>query len=328
MAQTSRMEYRRLGNTGIKVSALSFGSWVTFNTQLDTDLALECMQAAHDAGCNFFDNAEVYAGGKSEEIMGQALAQLGWPRWSYLVTTKLYWGIHSDRVNMRDTLNRKYLRQAIDASLERLGLDFVDVVYCHRADPETPLEETVWTMSEMVSQGKALYWGTSEWPVTAVREAIAIADRHHLHAPVTEQSQYNLLDRHKVEVEFAGLFAETGYGNTTWSPLASGLLTGKYRDGIPADSRASLAGYGWFAERANDAELLARIERLRPIADRLGCSMAQLSLAWCTKHPMVATVITGASRPSQVVENFDALDVMPLITDEVKAEIEAAVSGE
>jgi voltage-dependent potassium channel beta subunit len=286
------------------------------------------MQAAHDAGCNFFDNAEVYAGGRSEEIMGQALAQLGWPRWSYLVTTKLYWGIHRDAVNMRDTLNRKYLRQAIDGSLERFGLDFVDIVYCHRADPDTPLEETVWTMSEMVSQGKALYWGTSEWSADAVRKAIAIADRHHLHPPVTEQSQYNLLDRHKVEVEFADLFAETGYGNTTWSPLASGLLSGKYRDGIPADSRASLEGYGWFAERANDAELLARIERLRPIADRLGCSMAQLALAWCTKHPMVATVITGASRPSQVVENFDAVDVMPLITDDVKAEIEQAVSGD
>jgi voltage-dependent potassium channel beta subunit len=328
MAKESRMEYRRLGNTGVKVSALSFGSWVTFSNQLDTDLALECMQAAHDAGCNFFDNAEVYAGGRSEEIMGQALAQLGWPRWSYLVTTKLYWGIHRDPVNMRDTLNRKYLRQAIDGSLERFGLDFVDVVYCHRADPDTPLEETVWTMSEMVSQGKALYWGTSEWSADAVREAIAIADRHHLHSPVTEQSQYNLLDRHKVEVEFADLFAETGYGNTTWSPLASGLLTGKYRDGIPADSRAALEGYGWFAERANDGELLARVERLRPIADRLGCSMAQLALAWCTKHPMVATVITGASRPSQVVENFDALDVMPLITDEVKAEIEQAVSGD
>ncbi|HSJ90775.1 MAG TPA: aldo/keto reductase [Ilumatobacter sp.] len=320
-----KMEYRRLGNTGVKVSVLSFGSWVTFDNQLDEDLALECMQAAHDAGCNFFDNAEAYAGGKSESIMGRVLRDLDWPRWSYLVTTKLYWGLHGDDPNMRNTLNRKYLTQAIDASLERFGLDFVDVVYCHRADPDTPMEETVWTMSEMVSQGKALYWGTSEWSADEIRHAIEIAERHHLHKPVTEQSQYNLLERDKVEREYARLYADTGYGNTTWSPLASGLLTGKYRDGIPEDSRASLQGYDWLAESMSDQDAIARIERLRPIADRLDCSMAQLALAWCTKHPMVATVITGASRASQVVENFGALDVIPLLTDEVKAEMEQAL---
>lgn len=320
-----RMQYRRLGATGVKVSVLSFGSWVTFDNQLDTDLALECMQAAHDAGCNFFDNAESYAAGRSEEIMGRALRELGWPRWSYLVTTKLFWGIHGDDPNMRNTLNRKYLAQAIDASLERFGLDFVDVVYCHRADPDTPLEETVWAMSDMVSQGKALYWGTSEWSADEIRSAIAIADRHHLHKPVTEQSQYNLLERRKVEHEYARLFADTGYGNTIWSPLASGLLTGKYRDGIPAESRATLANYAWMVDKMTDRVALERIERLRPVADRLGCSMAQLSLAWCTLHPMVSTVITGASRPGQVVENFDALDVIPLLTDEVVAEIEAAI---
>jgi voltage-dependent potassium channel beta subunit len=324
--ESQKMEYRRLGNTGVKISALSFGSWVTFNTQLDTDLALECMQIAHDAGCNFFDNAEAYAGGKSETIMGQALAQLSWPRWSYLVTTKLFWGIHDDPINMRNTLNRKYLSQAIDASLERFGLDFVDVVYCHRADPDTPIEETVWAMSDMVAQGKALYWGTSEWPAADIRQAIDVAERHHLHKPVTEQSEYNLLNRKPVEEEYARLYADTRYGNTIWSPLASGLLTGKYRDGIPDDSRAALRGYGWLKAQMSDADVIAKVERLRPIADRLGCTMAQLALAWCTKHPMVSTVITGASRPSQVVENFATLDVIPLVTDDVKAEIEAALS--
>ena len=321
-----KMEYRRLGNAGVKVSVLSFGSWVTFDNQLDTDLALNCMQAAHDAGCNFFDNAEAYAGGKSETIMGEALRELGWPRWSYVVTTKLFWGLHGNDPNMRNTLNRKYLAQAIDASLERFGLDFVDVVYCHRADPDTPIEETVWAMSDMVSQGKALYWGTSEWSADEIRHAIDVAERHHLHKPVTEQSQYNILERTKVEVEYARLHEDTGYGNTIWSPLASGLLTGKYRDGIPEDSRAALAGYGWLAERMTDAEAIAKIENLRPIADRLGCTMAQLALAWCTKHPMVSTVITGASRVEQVVQNFEALDVIPLLTKDVKAEMEAAVS--
>jgi voltage-dependent potassium channel beta subunit len=320
-----QMEYRRLGNSGVKVSVLGFGSWVSFDNQMGTDAALECMQAAHDAGCNFFDNAEAYAGGKSERIMGEALQRLGWPRWSYVLTTKLYWGIHGDDPNMRNTLNRKYLMQAIDASLERFGLDFVDVVYCHRADPDTPMEETVWAMSDMVSQGKALYWGTSEWAADEIRHAIDIADRHHLHRPVTEQSQYNLLERDKVEVEYARLHQETGYGNTTWSPLASGLLTGKYRDGIPDDSRASLEGYDWLREQMSDHGAIERIERLRPIAERLDCSMAQLSIAWCAKHPMVSSVITGASRRSQVEENMGALGVIPLITSEVKDEIEHAI---
>ena len=320
-----KMEYRRLGNSGVKVSVLGFGSWVTFDGQMDTDIALECMQAAHDAGCNFFDNAEAYAAGRSEAMMGRALRDLGWQRWSYVVTTKLFWGLHGDDPNMRNTLNRKYLMQAIDGSLERFGLDFVDVVYCHRADPDTPMEETVWAMSDMITAGKALYWGTSEWSADEIRHAIDIAQRHHLHAPITEQSQYNILERRKVEREYARLHADTGYGNTTFSPLAAGLLTGKYRDGIPEDSRAALAGYEWFKERVDDEAVIAKIERLRPIAARLGCSMAQLSLAWVTKHPMVASVITGASRPSQVVENMEALDVIPLLTDEVKAEMERAV---
>jgi voltage-dependent potassium channel beta subunit len=320
------MEYRRLGSTGLKVSVLSFGSWVTFDTQLDNSLAVDCMAAAGEAGCNFFDNAEAYAGGKSEEIMGHALRELGWPRWSYVLTTKVYWGIHGETPNMRNTLNRKYLMQAIDGSLERFGLDFVDVLYCHRADPGTPLEETVWAMSDIISAGKAHYWGTSEWSADEIRGAIEIAERHHLHKPVTEQSQYNLLERKKVEKEYARINADFDYGNTIWSPLASGLLTGKYRDGIPEDSRAALAGYGWLAGRMSDAEAIARVEKLRPIADRLGCTMAQLALAWCTKNPHVSSVITGASKVSQVEQNFAALDVIPLLTDEVKEEMEAAVA--
>jgi voltage-dependent potassium channel beta subunit len=320
-----QMEYRRLGRTGIKLSVLSFGSWVTFNNQLKDDVAMECMQVAHDAGCNFFDNAEVYAGGESEAVMGRVLAELGWPRWSYVLTTKVFWGIH-DAPNVRHTLNRKYLLQAIDGSLDRLQQDFVDILYCHRADPETTLEETVWAMSDIVASGKALYWGTSEWAADEIRGAIEIAERHHLHKPVTEQPEYNLMARERVEEEYARVFAETGYGATTWSPLASGLLTGKYRDGIPADSRGALAGYGWLQKQLSDDVAIAKVERLRPIAGDLGCTLAQLALAWCTKNPHVSTVITGASRPSQVVENFGALGVIPMLDAEVLERIDAALA--
>ena len=320
----TEMQYRRLGRTGIKVSVLSFGSWVTFDNQLKDDLAMECMQAARDAGCNFFDNAEAYAGGESEAIMGRVLTELGWPRWSYVLTTKVFWGIH-DAPNMRNTLNRKYLMHAIEGSLERLAVDFVDVLYCHRSDPDTTLEETVWAMSDIVSSGKALYWGTSEWSADEIRGAIDIAERHHLHKPVTEQPQYNLLERRRVEREYARLFTDTGYGATIWSPLASGLLTGKYRDGIPQDSRGALEGYGWLAKNLSDERAVAKVERLRPIADELGCSLAQLALAWCTANPNVSTVITGASRPSQVVENFTALDVIAALDGDVLERIDAAV---
>jgi voltage-dependent potassium channel beta subunit len=321
---SSKMEYRRLGGSGLKVSALGFGSWVTFDTQMDLTPALECMQAARDAGCNFFDNAEAYAGGKSEEIMGRALRELGWPRWSYVVTTKLYWGIHDDP-NMKFTLNRKYLMHGIDGSLERFGLDFVDVVYCHRSDPDTPMLETVRAMSDIVSSGRALYWGTSEWSADEIRHAIDLAELHHLHAPITEQSQYNLIERRRVEKEYARLHAETGYGNTIWSPLASGLLTGKYRDGVPDGSRAALEGYEWLRDRLTDADALARVEALRPIADRLGCSMSQLAIAWCTRHPMVSSVITGASRVEQVRENFGSLEVMEALDDSIAEEMVAAL---
>ena len=319
------MEYRRLGGTGLKVSVLSFGSWVTFGPQLAGNLAEDCLSAAYDAGVNFFDNAEAYAGGESERIMGEAIRSLGWERNSYVISTKLFWGLGSG-VNMRNTLNRKYLMQAIDGSLDRLGLDFVDLVYCHRADPDTPLEETVWAMSDMISAGKALYWGTSEWPAEALREAWDIAERHHLHKPVVEQPQYNLLWRDRVEQEYAPLYEGIGLGLTTRSPLASGLLSGKYLDGVPEGSRATLPGYEWLRDLLTDADRNQSVARLQEIADELGCTLAQLSIAWCAKNPNVSSVITGASRVEQVHENLAALEVMPKLTDEVMARIQAAVA--
>ena len=320
-----KMIYRRLGRSGLQVSLFSFGSWVSFDNQMKDDLAMECMQTAFDAGCNFFDNAEAYAAGESEAIMGRVIAELGWRRSNYVLSSKFFWGI--DGVpNMRNTLNRKYLMQAIDGSLERMGVDFLDLIFCHRADPDTPIEETVWAMSDIVASGKALYWGTSEWSADEIRAAWEIAERHHLHKPVMEQPQYNLLDRTKVEEEYARLYTDLGLGTTIWSPLASGLLTGKYKDGIPADSRGALAGYEWLASRLSDDAELAKVERLRPIAEDLGCTLAQMSLAWCAANPNVSTVITGASRPSQVAENFGAIDVLPLLTPEVMQRIEAAVA--
>jgi voltage-dependent potassium channel beta subunit len=322
----SKMVYRRLGRSGLKLSTLSLGSWVTFDTQLNDDLALECMQTAFDAGCNFFDNAEAYAGGESEAIMGRVIAKLGWPRRSFVMSTKFFWGINGDVPNMRNTLNRKYLMQAVEGSLDRLRVDFIDLIFCHRADPETPIEETVWAMHDIVSSGKALYWGTSEWTADEIRAAWEIAERHHLHKPVMEQPQYNLLERDRVETEYARLYDDIGLGLTTWSPLASGLLTGKYAAGIPADSRGALPEYGWLARRLTDPTAAAKVERLRPIASELGCTLAQLSIAWCAKNPHVSTVITGASRASQVTENFAALDVLELLTPDVMARIDEAVS--
>ncbi|CAB4364788.1 unannotated protein [freshwater metagenome] len=323
---TSRMQYRRLGRSGLQVSILSFGSWVTFDTQLGDQMAIECMQTAYDAGCNFFDNAEAYAGGKSEEQMGRVFKELGWARNSYVVSSKFFWGIDGRRPNMQNTLNRKYLMQAMDGSLERMQLDFLDLIFCHRPDPKTPIEETVWAMSDIVSSGKALYWGTSEWAADEIRAAWEIAERHHLHKPVMEQPQYNLLTRGKVEWEYARLYDDIGLGTTIWSPLASGLLTGKYKDGVPQDSRGALAGYEWLTGRVTDAASLAKVELLRPIAQELGCTLAQLSIAWCAANPHVSTVITGASRASQVLENFAALDVLPLLTPDVMARIDTAVS--
>jgi voltage-dependent potassium channel beta subunit len=318
------MEYRRLGRSGLKVSVLSFGSWVTFGNQLDVGLARDCLSAAWEGGMNFFDNAEVYAGGESERIMGKAVAELGWPRHSYVISTKFFWGIH-DTENMRNTLNRKYLAQAIDSSLERMGLEFLDLVFCHRADPDTPIEETVWAMSDMVSSGKALYWGTSEWTADEIRAAWEIAERHHLHKPVMEQPQYNLFERRRVEKEYARLYDDLGLGLTTWSPLASGLLTGKYLDGVPEGSRAALPGYEWLRDQLTDPKRNDQVRSLAAIAERLDCSLSQLAIAWCAANPNVSTVITGASRAEQVTENLGAMAVLAKLTPDVMGEIAAAV---
>jgi len=318
------MDYRRLGRSGLQVSVLSLGSWVTFGEQMNLDRAIECLDAAYAAGVNFFDNAESYAGGESEKIMGQAINKLGWPRHSYVISTKVFWGLH-DMPNMKNTLNRKYLMQAIDGSLERLGLDFVDLLFCHRADPNTTIEETTHAMSDIVASGKALYWATSEWTPDEIRAAWEIADRHGWHKPVAEQSQYNLFRRMRIEIEYLRLYEEIGLGTTIYSPLASGLLSGKYLDGIPADSRGALEGYEWLQHSLNDDKTKDKVRALKAVADDLGCTTAQLALAWCTKNKRVSTVITGASRPEQVRENMQALDVAKRLDRDVMARIEAAV---
>ena len=319
----TQMPYNRQGRCGLQVSALSFGSWVTFGEQMDVGLAKDCLEIARAGGVNFFDNAEVYAGGASEQIMGRAIAELGWERHSYVVSTKLFWGIHGDVPNMSNTLNRKYLLQGIDRSLERFGLDFVDLLYCHRPDPNTPIEETVWAMSDIVSSGKALYWGTSEWSADEIRAAWEIAERHHLHKPVVEQPQYNLFETRKVEQEYARLYEDIGLGLTTWSPLASGLLSGKYIDGVPDGSRASLPGYEWLRELLTDESRNQKVRELMVIADRLEVSVAQLTIAWCAKNPNVSTVILGASSAAQVEENLGALVALERLSDDVVSEMNA-----
>ena len=320
----AKMEYRRLGRSGLKVSVLSFGSWVTFGNanQLETaNQAAACWSAAKEAGVNFFDNAEAYSAGESERVMGAAIRELGWQRYEYIISTKLFWGLH-EIPNMRNTLNRKYLSQAIDGSLERLGLDFVDLVFCHRPDPKTPIEETVWAMSDMITQGKALYWGTSEWSADEIRAAYDVADRHHLHKPLMEQPQYNIFWRERVEKEYARLYEDIGLGTTIWSPLSSGLLTGKYLNGVPEGSRATLPGYEWLKGMLTDPERNKKVSELKTIADELDITLTQLSLAWCVKNPHVSTVITGASSPEQVTENMTALDAVDLLTKEVMDRID------
>ena len=316
------MEYRRLGRTGIRVSELSFGSWVTFHNQADVKSAVEMMAAAHDAGVNFFDNAEVYAGGKSEEVMGEALKKLKWRRSSYLVSTKFFWGLH-DGVNERNTLNRKRLIEGINGSLERFQLDYVDLIYCHRPDKNTPIEETVWAMHNIIEWGKALYWGTSEWSAAEIVAALEIAERHHMHKPVTEQPVYNLFERHRFSNEYERVYREYGYGTTTWSPLASGMLTGKYNQGIPEGSRGTLKGYDWLHDELTDKERIAMVEELEPLAKELGCTLSQLSIAWCLKNPYVSTVITGASRVEQVHENLKATEIAPRLSAQILARIDA-----
>lgn len=320
------MPYRRLGRSGLKVSLLSLGSWVTFGGQMDEDLAFACMVAGREGGINFFDNAESYARGESERLMGRALQRAGWTRSSYVVSTKFFWGLDGG-VNTSHTLNRKYLMQAMDGSLSRLQLDFVDLVFCHRPDPETPVEETVWAMHDLVTAGKALYWGTSEWPADDIRAAFEIAERHHLRQPVMEQTEYNLFSRRRVEEEYRRLYQDCGLGLTTWSPLASGLLTGKYLDGVPAGSRAELPGYEWLRATLTDPGRNQVVRRLQAVAERLGCTLAQLAIAWCAANPHVSSVITGASSTAQVQENLGALEVLPRLTAAVRAEILSLVGG-
>jgi voltage-dependent potassium channel beta subunit len=324
------MNYRRLGRSGLKVSELSFGSWVTYGNQVDTRAARELMAAAFDAGVNFFDNAEIYARGQSEEIMGAVLKELDWPRLKYVISTKFYWGLASGKgafPNERNTLNRKYLRQAIDGSLARLQLDYVDLVFCHRPDPETPIEETVWAMHDMIERGRALYWGTSEWSADDIRAAWDIADRRNLHKPVMEQPQYNLLHRKRVEKEYARLYEDIGLGLTTWSPLASGLLSGKYRNGVPLGSRGALETYAFLRESLTDPVKNRVVGELEAVASDVGATLAQLALAWCLMNRHVSTVITGATRVEQVVENMKALDVAARLTPDVALRIEGIVGS-
>jgi len=319
------MQYRRLGRAGLKVSALSYGSWVTYANQIDVALARECMAAAYDAGINFFDNAEGYASGQSEIVMGEALKQLKWPRLNYVVSTKFFWGLSgaSGPVNGSHTLNRKYLMQAIDGSLQRMQLDHIDLVFCHRPDPNTPIEETVHALSDIIQQGKALYWGTSEWSADDIRAAYDIAERHHLHKPVMEQPQYHLFHRKRVEEEYAPLYRDIGLGLTTWSPLASGLLTGKYKGGIPADSRGAIPSMSFLRERLTDQERNAAVAKLEAIARELGGTVAQLAIAWASHNPHVSTVILGASKVTQLKENLDAQKLADKLTPDVLARIDA-----
>lgn len=320
------MQYNRLGSAGIQVSQLSFGSWVTFGPQVDESKAAQLMKQAYDAGVNFFDNAEAYSGGDAELLMGRAIKKLGLRRSSYLVSSKFFWGLH-ERPNEKNTLNRKYLMQAIDGSLKRFGLEHLDLIFCHRPDPSTPLEETVRAMSDIVSQGKALYWGTSEWTGEQILEAWRIADRHHLHKPQMEQPQYNIFTREKVERDFAPLYKEIGLGLTTWSPLASGLLTGKYTKGVPQGSRAALPGYEWLKDRVLNPERLQAVTRLESVAKDLGCSVGQLAIAWCLKNQNVSTVILGATSAEQLTQNLEAARFVEKLDGAVMGEIERAVAG-
>jgi len=321
------MKYGYLGRTGLKISKLSFGSWVTFGHQMGVDAVAETMKTAFDAGCIFFDNAEVYAAGQSETLMGEALKQLGWGRDEYLVSTKIFWG--GDGPNQRG-LSRKHIVEGTQAALKRLQLEHVDLVYCHRPDPHTPIEETVRAMNHVLDRGYAFYWGTSEWSADQLREAWRVADRLGLVGPAMEQPQYHMFHRERVELEYAGLVRDKGLGTTTWSPLASGVLTGKYNDGIPEGSRLSLETYSWLKDAVlADAfeDKIAKVRRLTEMAGDLGGTMAQLAIAWAASHDHVSTVITGASRNEQVVENMAAVALIDKLTPAVRAEIDAVLGN-
>lgn len=316
------MEYRQLGSSGLRLSALSFGSWVTFADQVEEDVAGQCMRAAYDAGVNFFDNAEAYAKGCAETIMGRVIRKEGWRRSDLVISTKIFWGGPGPNDS---GLSRKHIVEGTEAALGRLQTDYVDLLFCHRPDCHTPIEETVWAMNHVVQNGKALYWGTSEWTAEQIRQAYEIARHEHLIPPTMEQPQYHMFCRDRVEREYVRLFREIGLGTTIWSPLARGLLTGKYNDGVPPDSRMALKDYAWLRDEVLGDEGRRRIEkvrRLQPIAEDVGCTLAQMALAWCLKNPNVSTVITGASRPEQVVENIAALSLVEKLTPEVTERIE------
>lgn len=318
------MEYRHLGTSGLNVSALSYGSWVTFGDQVDMDRAAECMQIAYDHGVNFFDNAEAYAGGQSERMMGEIIQTKGWERSDLVVSTKIFWG--GDGPNDCG-LSRKHVVEGTIAALKRLQMDYVDLVFCHRPDLETPIEETVRAMSYLIENGYAFYWGTSEWSAEQIRHAYEVARREHLVFPTMEQPKYNMFHRNRVEHELVPLFEDVGLGTTTFSPLANGLLTGKYNDGIPEDSRLATEGYEWLQDEVLVNDRLDTVARLSEVADDLNCTTAQLALAWCLRTNDVSTVITGASKPHQVEENMQALAVADRIDDEVEARLESILNN-
>lgn len=311
------MDYRRLGSSGLQVSVLSFGSWVTFGNQLDTSAARALLTCAYDAGVNFFDNAEVYADGASEEIMGRAISELGWRRDSYCVSSKVFWG---GQLPTQRGLSRKHVMDACHSALRRLRVDYLDLYFCHRPDPDTPVGETVRAMHDLIAQGTVLYWGTSEWSAEQLHAAYEYAAAHQLIAPTMEQPEYNLLHRARVEREYAPLYDQYGLGTTIWSPLASGVLTGKYNDGIPADSRMTVPGYEWLAKRLQSPEGQARLARVREftqLAHAMDTTPAQLALAWCVCNPRVSTVILGATKVEQLQQNLAALAIMPRMTADV-----------
>ena len=316
------MEYRYLGSSGLQVSALSLGAWVTYGGQVGEEVAYDCMQAAYEAGVNFFDNAEAYARGNAEIVMGNVIKKLGWKRSDLVISTKIFWGGKGPN---NTGLSRKHIIEGTNASLARLQMDYVDLIFCHRPDRLTPIEETVRAMNYLIDQGKAFYWGTSEWSAQEITEAYGIARREHLIPPLMEQPQYNMFHRERVESEYARLYREIGLGTTIWSPLASGLLTGKYNQGIPEGTRVTMDGFGWLREEFESEETKKNIDRVKllvPVSKDLGCSLAQLALAWCLKNPHVSTVITGASKPQQVVENMKAFELAEKLTPQVMITIE------
>ena len=309
------MEYRRLGKSGLKVSVFSFGSWVTFSNQLNEKAATELMEYAYDNGINFFDNAEIYANGNSEIIMGKILKKTGWSRDTYILSSKVFWGGEKPT---QIGLSRKHITDGCHAALKRLQVEYIDLFFCHRPDPETPIEETVRAMDVLIQQGKVLYWGTSEWEAEQITEAYEIAEKFNLTPPTMEQPEYNLFNRGKIEKDYLSLYKEYGLGTTIWSPLASGLLTGKYNHGIPSNSRAYVKGYEWLKEQFESEETIQRIgkvKELQPIAERLEISLTQLALGYCLKNPNVSTIILGASKKEQLKENLGTLSIMDKITD-------------